>query len=55
MPVKVDKMSINELSKKAMLRALRALAQVYGTTGVVELFEIAESDCLKFDVNGNLI
>jgi len=55
MPKKVDKMSINELSKKAMLRALRALAQVYGTTGIVELFEIAESDCLKFDVNGNLI
>lgn len=48
-------MNINELSKKAMLRALRALAQVYGTTGVAELFEIAESDCLKFDVNGNLI
>lgn len=48
-------MNINELSKKAMLCALRALAQMYGTTGVVELFEIAEIDCLKFDVNGNLI
>ena len=48
-------MNINELSKKAMLRALRALAQVYGTTGIVELFEIAESDSLRFDVNGNLI
>ena len=48
-------MNINELSKKAMLRALRALAQVYGTTGIVELFEIAEIDNLKFDANGNLI
>ena len=48
-------MNINELSKKAMLRALRALAQVYGTTGIVELFEIAESDDLKFDANGNLV